>query len=470
VVELAQLVRHVRVGPSSAARAAAPVARRAPLRVDGIPGLQLLDRELAHERTEATRDDPYDDLVERSFAAVWVPEVPGYGLRALPLVEGRNTPSLPPNPVRVEEGAMSNGRYAVRIGSEGQVTLEHVASGRRIERLIAIEDQDDRGDLYTPSLRGPVRAAHFLGARVVHRGPLRGTIEARWEVRVRKGESAAVRIRLTLDADGHFLRMSARGENSARDHRLRLRVATDVASPAVFADAAFGPVRRVPLVLPPEDAVRETPPPTAPLHRYVSLSGARGGATVFSDGLAEYEAGADGAVQLTLVRAVGELSRDDLPERPGHAGWPSPTPEAQCLGAFAAEAALMLHGPWTDETADLVERTADDVLVPVTGATVRSLAAVAPEMPGLELQGRGLAFSAAKESDDGHWLVLRCVNLLDRAVRGRWVVAGGVREARASRLDETPGADLPVSGDAVEFEAGPRAVVTVLVAQGWGGG
>lgn len=463
VVELSRLVRHVRVGPASAARPPASVERPKPVRIDGIPGLQLLDRELVHERAEAPRDDPYDDLVERTFAAVWVSDVPGYGVRALPLVEGRNTPSAPPRAVRVDEGGLTNGRWTVHVDAGRGIALTHQATGRRIENLVAIEDRDDRGDLYTPSLRGPVRLGALAGTRVVHRGPLRGAIETRWLVAVRKGESAVVRVRLTLDADADFVRLSVRGRNAAADHRLRLRIATDVANPDVFADAAFGPVQRVPLVVPPEDAARETPPATAPLHRYVSLSGARGGATVFSDGLAEYEAGADGAVYVTLVRAVGELSRDDLPERPGHAGWPVPTPEAQCLGAFAAEGALMLHEAWSDDTADLVERAADDVLMPLAGTTIRSLVAVAPEMPGLELQGRGLAFSAAKESDDGEWLVLRCVNLLDRPVRGRWVVAGGVREARASRLDETPGGELPVSGDAVEFEAGRRAVVTVLV-------
>jgi len=123
----------------------------------------------------------------------------------------------------------------------------------------------------------------------------------------------------------------------------------------------------------------------------------------------------------------------------------------------------MLHDAWGDETADLVERAADDALVPLTGATIRSLTSIAPEMPGLELQGRGLAFSAAKESEDGAWLVLRCVNLLDRAVRGRWVVAGGVREACLSRLDETPGEGIPVRDAAVEFAAPACGVVTLLV-------
>jgi alpha-mannosidase len=123
----------------------------------------------------------------------------------------------------------------------------------------------------------------------------------------------------------------------------------------------------------------------------------------------------------------------------------------------------LLHGAWGDETADLVERTADDVLNPLAGDTIRSLVAAPREGAGLTLEGGGLAFSAAKESENGDWLVLRCVNLLERPVSGRWVVGGGVREARTSRLDETPGEPLAVAGESVAFEAGPRAVSTVLV-------
>ena len=65
---------------------------------------------------------------------------------------------------------------------------------------------------------------------------------------------------------------------------------------------------------------------------------------LISDGLGEYEVLDDGAIAVTLVRGVGALSRNDLPERPGHAGWPVPTPAAQCLGRYRAEFALLPHG------------------------------------------------------------------------------------------------------------------------------
>ena len=89
--------------------------------------------------------------------------------------------------------------------------------------------------------------------------------------------------------------------------------------------------------------------------------------------------------------------------------------------------------------------------------------ATPPESPRLDLHGRGLVCSAVKESDDGEWTVLRCVNVFDRAVRGRWMMGGGIREARLSRLDETPAEALSVADGSVEFEAPPRGIVTVLV-------
>jgi alpha-mannosidase len=185
---------------------------------------------------------------------------------------------------------------------------------------------------------------------------------------------------------------------------------------------------------------------------------------VFSDGLGEYEVTPGGDVAITLVRGVSVLSRIDLPERPGHAGWPEETPWAQSPGPFEAMLAYMPHeGLRSAATVDAIERAADDVLVPLTGSTLRSALELPEPTAGFELEGEGLAFSAAKDSDDGAWVVLRCVNLVDQPREGTWRLGFPVREARVSRLDETPGEPLEVTGDRVAFRAGPREVVTVLV-------
>ena len=188
-----------------------------------------------------------------------------------------------------------------------------------------------------------------------------------------------------------------------------------------------------------------------------------GGVTLFADGLAEYEATVDGEVAVTLLRAVGELSRSDLPERRGHAGCPAPVPEAQSVGPFEAAFAVMPHGPLDDATADAIERAADDVLLPLAGSTLRSALAVPAPTRGIELEGAGLAFSCAKPSEDGAWLVLRCVNVTERTARGSWRLGVPLREAWVARLDETAVGPAELRGDLAFFEAPPRAVVTLLV-------
>jgi hypothetical protein len=484
-VEILVPVRHVPVGPGSGMSSSADAGGSEPsadgksrdVALDGgrIP-IQILARKLIDRRVESPRHYPRNELVERIRALAMVPEVAGYGTTAWPIGDGTDLAPRLEHPVVVDGTTIDNGLLRIETDGLGARLVE-LATGRRVESLIAFEDVADAGDLYTHSpIHVPNPSPKLEGVRCVRDGRLRGTVELRWRVPVapatprdperhRRSRAGPVllAVRLSLDAGSRVVRIAARGVNGATDHRLRLRIATGVAGGDVWADAAFGPVRRVPLDTSTVDAVMETPPPTAPLHRYVTRTNGTLGTTVFADGLAEYEACDDGAIAITLVRAVGALSRNDLPERPGHAGWPTPTPEAQCLGPFAGGFALLLHGHRDAATIDLVERTADDVLLPLSGATIRSALELPDPTRGIELLGEGLAFSTAKESEDGESLVLRCVNLLDREVEGAWRLGFPVQAARLARLDETPLDSLTVRGEEIRFRVGPRAAVTILV-------
>lgn len=480
-VEVVTFLRDEPVGPGSA-------RPRDPEAPDGAPeppplvppgaAVQELSRERRFERTESPRHYPDNDLVDVGRYLVWLDPIAGGTVVPLPLAEQAGTRrSAPPAAVRATERLVANDRMTVQLHGDGARLV--LGGGAELRDFLGFESIADHGDLYTASLRGaPTRRSPTQG-RVQQRGPLRAALECGFAVTVpanpappaaggnahRDREAPVVvgSVTFVLDAGAPFLRIRIRGNNTACDHRLRVRVATGVASPEVWADAAFGPVRRVPLVVPPEERLQEIPPPTAPLHRYVSCYGAGAGATLYSDGLAEYEVTEAGEVYVTLVRAVGELSRADLPERPGHAGWPLGTPEAQSLGPFEAELALMFHGPRAPGTLALVERTADDVLLPLRGTTLRSAYHELLPAGGLELSGYGLALSACKESEDGTWTVLRCVNVTDQHVAGAWRLGLPVVEARLARLDETPLAALQVDDGVVHFAAGPHAVVTVLV-------
>ncbi len=76
------------------------------------------------------------------------------------------------------------------------------------------------------------------------------------------------------------------------------------------------------------------------------------GLMVANRGLPEIEAlraGQGTELALTLLRSVGWLSRADMSIRRGHAGPGLPTPEAQCIGEYTFEYALIPHGgAWMD--------------------------------------------------------------------------------------------------------------------------
>ena len=81
------------------------------------------------------------------------------------------------------------------------------------------------------------------------------------------------------------------------------------------------------------------------------MKGATKGLAVGVDGLREYSVLHDGGtIAITLLRAVGFLSRGDLPERHGHAGPELATPSAQCIGTRSYRYAVIPLDDQTDLT------------------------------------------------------------------------------------------------------------------------
>jgi alpha-mannosidase len=266
-----------------------------------------------------------------------------------------------------------------------------------------------------------------------------------------------------FDAGGPFVRYVVEGVNLRGNHRLWLGFPTDPASEAT-ADMPFGPVTRGRAAFDPKDFPLEWPATTGPMHRYVSA----GGLTVFARGLHEYDVLPGGTLAITLFRAVGDLSRGDLRARPGHAGWPVPTPGAQEPGPFRAELAVALVGAREGDGPDAwaaVERAAEEFHAPLAGRMLRWGRAVPDAVSGPELIGEGLAFKALKARDDGPGVVVRCVNLTDQPRPGRWRWPGPIARAFRARLDETVLAEIRLGADRreVRFKAGPREVVTIVV-------
>ena len=455
---------------------AAPAVRPGAFRLVGPDGqpvrFQDLGARAGYDLVESPMRYPLSSAVEWRRVAIQARGLPALGVVAIGVEEvrarrrGADGPHGAPDPadVVIAGNAMWNEHLAVIVEPEGTLQLVDCASGERYAGLGALEDNGDAGDSYTYSAPRPDRVVgepDEAAVRVVLAGPLRGALEI-----VRRYERAMLDTvtRVTLDAGADVVEIEIEGENRRTDHRLRMAFPLGAPAKREAADGLYGPVERGTGRRAPMPRGVERPAPTAPMQRYVSVASGARGLTVFTAGLPEYELRRDGTVLVTLLRAFGQMSREDMPERPGHAGWPTPTPDAQCPGPFRARLGVHPHSARAMDELVGIERAAERFHAPPLAAMRRSLLAVPRPVPGPELVGEGLVFSAMKPAEAGRGIVLRCYNALARPVSGAWRLPWRARSAHLVRLDESPLAPLALAADGrVRFDAAPRAVVTVLL-------
>jgi alpha-mannosidase/mannosylglycerate hydrolase len=243
------------------------------------------------------------------------------------------------------DGVLENGALRVEVALDGTFAVTDLATGDRWERQNVLVDEGDRGDEYTYSYAGPtVTGAAAPGRRATTVAGERGTVVVVTSVRLpaalradrlaRAAEAVdcPARITVTLDAASPRVDVATEIDNRARDHRLRAEFDTRTRTLTHHAGAAFALLER-PNRVPPRPAWVEPPTPERCVHDVVAVRGPTAGLAVGVDGIRDYAVLRDGAaIAITLLRAVGWLSRGDLRERRGHAGPALETPSAQCLG------------------------------------------------------------------------------------------------------------------------------------------
>ncbi|MBI4501208.1 MAG: hypothetical protein HY700_08605 [Gemmatimonadetes bacterium] len=449
---------------------------------DAVP-LQILHSYDAFERLDSPRDYPDQDRVRAFRVALRAHDVPALGLQSLAVKEA---PGGRPSAISHQSSAIGRdadldsevsvlksvlrSRWCEVHGDDKAFLLE-AGVENPLRGLGELVSERDEGDLYTFQLVENDRpvSGRWSVARPVWTGPLVAALSRA----VRVGDRVQGTVTARLDAGSHLLRLVAEGVNLAGNHRLRIRfpLPAPASSRRSIADMQYGPVTREHRAYDPREYPREWPVATAPMHRYVSVeTGAGKGMTVFARGAFEYELAAD-AIVVTLFRAVGDFSRDDLAARPGHAAWPAIAPAAQELGPFRAEFGIVLRAVHQGSAAEewgALEQLAEEFHAPCAGLMLRYGIDVPASVNGPELHGAGLAFKSLKPAESGTGVVLRCVNLTGQPVKGTWRWPTPIHQATLARLDETPIGDLSLSPDRrdIPFTARPREIVTIIVEPG----
>jgi 2-O-(6-phospho-alpha-D-mannosyl)-D-glycerate hydrolase len=367
------------------------------------------------------------------------------------------------DPVVAGPGRLDNGLVAVEVADDG--TLEVRAGRTVLGRVGRLVDGGDAGDLYNyaqPAIDQLVEQPERVEVATLAAGPVSGRLAVartyRWPLGLdadglgRSAEQATVETvtRVELRAGEPFLRLAVSFFNPCRDHRVRLHLPLAAPASHSFAEGQFAVVRRG---MAAEGGHGEVPLPTFPASGFV----AAGGVAVLLDHVTEYELlGQPPELALTLLRSVGQISRNRHRYRDEPAGPQTPTPGAQGLGPVAASLAVLPHpGAWhEDGVPALAECFAHDLpAAPGTGPPGASLA----EASGLAVAGEGVVMSALRRRDD--WLELRLVAL--HPAPSTATVGPGLEAAREADLLGRPRTELPVAEGTLRLELAAWEIRTV---------
>jgi mannosylglycerate hydrolase len=470
---------------------------------DGQPvEFQVLGEERVVSHVMSRYETPWALNVRRLRVLWWAGALPPCGYAAFDLHLATLSPAAPAardsayasaygrRLVTAGERWAENERLKLSVKDDGTFEVTDKASGATYSRVGALEDVGDVGDEYNYCPPASDRAVTTGDARVtgitrLSAGPLRAAFRVDLELplpsragqdrRSRSHEivTVPVSIEATLDAGSPRVGFRVSLDNRAADHRLRILFPCGAARvETARADTAFDVVARPAHQPVPPQIRNEAPVSSAPMISVVDAGDAEIGATVIGRGLMEYEiAGEPPAIELTLLRAVGDLSRNDLATRPsGHAGPPVATPAAQCIGQHVFEMAFEPRGS-APAAGEMIASARAHLLAPrvALAANPGSDGPATRSFYALDAPAGAVVLSALKRAEDRPTVVIRVFNPGDEEARATLRIDAPVAEAFALNLLEERQGAVVVERDAIALRVQPHEIRTIEIVCGTGG-
>lgn len=249
-----------------------------------------------------------------------------------------------------ERFLLTNAFYEVRVSDRGEIEIREKATNTLLPLRLAIEDSADAGDEYnySPCPENDTRRSDTPILSWKRRDCFVQSILLKYDMKVpvslrsdRRGRSKEevllpVEIELRLVEGVRWIELGVHLRNNARDHRVRLLFETPMRDCDCFVDGHFAVM------------MRNLENTDCPQNDFVLLQDDTKMLAILNQGLREYAVTRtrDGRkiLAITLLRAVGWLSRNDLLTRKGDAGWPIPTEGSQCLGEHSFRLGIVVSG------------------------------------------------------------------------------------------------------------------------------
>lgn len=388
----------------------------------------------------------------------------------------KKAPSVQP----AEASAIENEYYRLTV-EDGAFTVEDKMRGRVHRGVNRFVDKGDAGDEYTYSwpaedavytlseegLRVSAQSLGDFGKRLILEGVLR-LPEALEESRKRRSAKLVdcpVRVEVTLLDGVDRIDFHTELQNNARDHRLQVQFPSGISTAYSEASDAFAVTRRPVDIAVPEQWA-EYPQSTFPTHGFMNLEDGSYGLSAAANGLTEAEAVREAGqtvLNLTLLRAVGWLSRTDLLTREGNGGWTIETPDAQCLGPYAFDYSIAYHaGDWRKENLfGRMEKTRlPSRLQQLEGKKPTALSRNNP-LEWVSCLPENVRLSALKVAEDDSGLILRVFEVAGEPAQVLLPLPEGMKAASLVNLAEEMPLALARRDNQISFAVRPHEIVTV---------
>jgi mannosylglycerate hydrolase len=344
----------------------------------------ILEREnidMEIERKLDSNASVYDILRNRLLIEV---DIPAMGYRTYAVRPRLRKYNFAPQPVgeqnllAANDGILENEFIKVKINSNGTFDITDKQNGKTICGLHYFCDDASTGNAHKH--KGTLRdftVTSLCGNAVltlVENNPLRASWKIEQQMQIPSQADANAKDRsahktilpictlITLTKDSRLVEIKTTVENSAKDHRLRIMLPTDIKTDYAYADAPFDVVKRNFLRQDVADNMEEFHP-YQPMQRFVTVSDEKSGFSFISKGLGEYEVIDDKrrTLAVTLLRTTraymkanrGQMTPEELEQNLGQ----------HCIGKLEYQYAICMHQQnWKQAK---IHIAADDYRTPV---------------------------------------------------------------------------------------------------------
>ena len=444
--------------------------------IEDHAGKPVVHNVLSHEKlygVSENGDAAYSAVfVDRYHVALRADDIPAMGYKCFRILAPRKPAAKVEPGLARSANTMENDFIRVAINKNGTVDITDKATGTVSRGLGYFEDGADAGTPWFFVRPETDRIVDTRGAKAKVKLVVNKPLFAVYRVelalgvpesltpdkktRVKREKKITFVSHLRLTSESRYLEVSTEVETPVRDHRLRVKFPSGVATDFSDAEGSFDLLHR-PIKWDKAKAATwiDKEVGIQPQQSFVDLSNGKQGLAILNRGLREYEVEQDAerTIALTLLRGVR------YPKIAGGANpWADdPTPvRCQCMGRFTFDYAICPHqGDWNGGRLYEESRRFN---VPMGIAQIGAgLRVLEPTKSLLDISPRALVLSAMKLGESGKSLVVRLFNPTSRKVAGVVTVANELKKVRLVNLNEEP---LP--GDPLALRATNSFAIEVL--------